>query len=73
MLSNLGDGQLCHMTAICGESSPTNELMTYANEPSLECQFCEKVIDHWVAVWTANATEDEFKEVLEALCHKMAR
>lgn len=37
----------------------------------LQCEFCEKVIKHWIDTWTANTTQDEFKEVLETLCHKM--
>jgi hypothetical protein len=29
------------------------------------------VIKHWIDTWTANTTEEEFKQVLDALCHKM--
>ena len=32
-----------------------------------------QVIQHWVDTWTANTTQDEFKEVLEALCQKLDR
>jgi hypothetical protein len=68
MLSNLGEGQLCQLVGICSEShadAPSTYLTpSVQGNPSLECQFCQKVIDHWVAVWTANTTEDEFKEVL---------
>ena len=32
-----------------------------------------QVIQHWVDTWTANTTQDEFKEVLEALCKKLDR
>ena len=32
-----------------------------------------QVIQHWVDTWTANTTQEEFKEVLEALCQKLDR
>ena len=32
-----------------------------------------QVIQHWVDTWTANTTQDEFKEVLDALCKKLDR
>ena len=32
-----------------------------------------QVIQHWVDTWTANTTQDEFKEVLDALCQKLDR
>ncbi len=50
MLTNLGDGQLCSLVGICSESNmgkPAEYVETavgaYGGEPSLECQFCEKV------------------------------
>ena len=41
------------------------------NGEDVQCEFCEKVIQHWVTVWTANTTEQEFKEVLEGLCRHL--
>ena len=41
------------------------------NGEDIQCEFCEKVIQHWVDTWTANTTEEEFKTVLESLCKKL--
>ncbi len=77
MLTRLGDGELCDLVGICTETnvkvqaSYSVEAVSGVNGASVECEFCEKVIQHWVDVWTANTTENEFKEVLEALCHKL--
>ena len=96
ILTNLGDGQLCDFVGICSETNadiPAHyDVARTPEDPSIECQFCEKVgrwcltkkrgsinqfifvqvVQHWVDVWTSNTTEEEFKEVLDGLCHKLS-
>lgn len=75
MLKSIGDGELCKLVGICTETNQ-NYLAKYTNPNNpkdVQCEFCEKVIQHWVDTWTANTTEAEFKQVLEALCHRMSK
>ena len=48
-----------------------NTFLSNPTDNDIQCEFCEKVIQHWITTWTSNTTEAEFKQVLEALCHKM--
>ena len=85
---------LCDVSGMC----PSNQVSFIQPQADIQCEFCEKVIQHWIGesnywktsfekskkkftkyflhffttdTWTANTTEAEFKQVLEALCHKM--
>ena len=65
------DEGLCDVSGMCPASS-TTEISTFGSTGDVQCEFCEKVIQHWIDTWTANTTQEEFKEVLEALCNKMS-
>ena len=66
------DAGLCDLAGICpSSSSEKTSLSTISNGADIQCEFCEKVIQHWINTWTSNTTEEEFKTILEALCHKM--
>ena len=70
-IAELDEG-VCHLSGMCSESFqnvPT--VYSSANGEDIECEFCQKVIQHWVDTWTANTTEEEFKTVLESLCKKL--
>lgn len=64
------DAGLCDLSGMCPSSVSSLNWNALPNE-DIQCEFCEKVIQHWINTWTANTTEAEFKEVLEALCHKV--
>merc|ERR1712223_1620335 len=73
VLTHLDEG-LCDLSGICPDTSATTGVRVFSpNSVSgdIQCEFCEKVIQHWITTWTSNTTQEEFKEVLEALCHKM--
>ncbi|XP_071537348.1 uncharacterized protein Sap-r isoform X2 [Panulirus ornatus] len=40
------------------------------NEP---CDFCVAIVKHWRDVLTANTTEEEFKQILDGLCHQTGK
>ena len=61
------DEGLCDVSGMC----PSTTQVSTTSTGDLQCEFCEKVVQHWIDTWTANTTQDEFKEVLEALCNKM--
>ena len=66
ILTHLDEG-LCDVSGMC----PSTTQVSTTSTGDLQCEFCEKVVQHWIDTWTANTTQDEFKEVLEALCNKM--
>ena len=68
ILVHLDDG-LCDVSGMCPAQVSTFKKISPASD--VQCEFCEKVIQHWIDTWTSNTTEEEFKEILEALCHKM--
>eukprot|EP00094_Tigriopus_californicus_P010505 TCALIF_10133-PA protein Name:"Similar to PSAP Prosaposin (Bos taurus)" AED:0.01 eAED:0.01 QI:34/1/0.87/1/0.85/0.87/8/809/757 len=68
------DQGVCHLSGMCSETfKNVPARYTSTNPKDIQCEFCEKVIQHWVDTWTANTTQDEFKEVLETICHKLGR
>lgn len=68
VLTSMDDG-LCELLSVCDDDK-ANEIVALSGD-DIQCQFCTKVIKHWIDVWTANVTESEFKQVLETLCHKL--
>ena len=76
----LSHSQLTHLDFLCESSGMCSE--SFKNSPSmisdhrgdsLECEFCEKVIKHWLDQWSSNSTEEEFKEVLDEICKKLGQ
>ncbi|XP_068207263.1 prosaposin [Palaemon carinicauda] len=37
------------------------------------CDFCEAIVQHWRDVLTSNTTEEEFKQILDGLCHQTGK
>ena len=71
VITHLNEG-LCDVSGMCPATS-TSTQVSVSSSGDVQCEFCEKVIQHWIDTWTANTTQDEFKQVLEALCNKMAK
>ena len=44
-----------------------------SNVEDIECEFCTKVVQHWIDQWKANSTQEEFKEVLDSICKKLGQ
>eukprot|EP00096_Caligus_rogercresseyi_P013798 TRINITY_DN63_c0_g1_i2.p1 TRINITY_DN63_c0_g1~~TRINITY_DN63_c0_g1_i2.p1 ORF type:complete len:940 (-),score=214.19 TRINITY_DN63_c0_g1_i2:208-3027(-) len=64
---NLND-EVCDLMGVCSETYQ-NEIVPQTED--IECEFCEKVIQHWKDEWTSKTSIEEFKEVLDALCNKL--
>eukprot|EP00095_Tigriopus_kingsejongensis_P007881 maker-scaffold127_size327531-snap-gene-2.26 protein:Tk07881 transcript:maker-scaffold127_size327531-snap-gene-2.26-mRNA-1 annotation:"saposin isoform 1" len=66
------DSRVCDLSGMCSETFqniPARYSST--NKADIQCEFCEKVVQHWVDTWTANTTQSEFKEVMDAICQKL--
>jgi len=65
------DDSVCDVAGVC---SPV-----YLNVPptqlkqggDIQCEFCEKVIQHWVDVYASNSSLEEFKMILDSICERV--
>jgi len=37
----------------------------------IECEFCTKVVKHWIDVYASDSSLEQFKEILDGLCDKI--
>jgi len=44
---------------------------TASANDDLECEFCSKVVKHWIDVYASNSSLEEFRQVLDGLCEKL--
>jgi len=59
---------LCEIQGIClGDSTAVST--NSVND--LQCEFCEKVVKHWIDVYASDSSLEEFKEVLDGICDKL--
>jgi len=71
VLANVDD-QICEVTPMCSASSKSTPALLSSRD-SLECQFCEKVLQHYIDIWSSNQTEQEFKQVLDQICRTLGQ
>jgi saposin len=73
-LNHINEQELCDLVGLCSETVSQLPALYNSFKPAdVQCEFCEKVIQHWVDTWTANTTEEEFKKFLESICKKLDR
>jgi saposin len=68
MLETLISPESC-TKSVCSD----NDLMSLSakyNE-DVECEFCTKVVKHWIDVYASDSSLDEFKQILDGLCDKI--
>ena len=63
----------CDLSGICSESFNGIPTTLISSGDDLECEFCEKVVQHWIDQWKAKSTQEEFKEVLESICKSLGQ
>merc|ERR1719495_2900589 len=64
---------ICDLSGICSDAFSSTPTTMTGNAGDIECEFCEKVVQHWIDQWKANSTQEEFKEVLESICKKLGQ
>jgi len=65
------NAEICDLSGLCSEAFdnvPATQLQAGAD---IQCEFCEKVVKHWVDVYLSNSSLAEFKTVMEALCDRL--
>jgi len=63
---------MCHKTDVC--SVKTSSLVLKGSpsvSEDIECEFCTKVVKHWVDKYASDASLEEFRHLLDGICEKL--
>jgi len=62
---------VCDLAGVCSEAFDDVPVTQLQSGEDIQCEFCEKVIKHWVDVYASNASLAEFKQLLDGICEKL--
>jgi len=62
---------VCDLAGVCSEAFDDVPATQLQSGEDIQCEFCEKVIKHWVDVYASNASLAEFKQLLDGICEKL--
>ncbi|XP_023348953.1 uncharacterized protein LOC111717707 [Eurytemora carolleeae] len=58
---------LCSQKDVCKQL----DLVNNSVRGEIQCEFCEKVVKHWIDVYASNSSIQEFKQLLDGICDKL--
>jgi len=65
------DDEICDLSGLCSQAFDSVPASPVSAGEDIQCEFCEKVIKHWVDVYANNASLAEFKQLLDGICDKL--
>jgi len=71
MLTEQFDEEICDLSGLCSQSFEKVPATTLQPGEDIQCEFCEKVIQHWIDVYASNSSLQEFKALLDGICEKV--
>ena len=71
MLTEQFDEEICDLSGLCSQSFEKIPATTLQEGEDIQCEFCEKVIQHWIDVYASNSSLQEFKAILDGICEKV--
>jgi len=71
MLTKQFDEEICDLSGLCSQSFEKVPATTLQEGEDIQCEFCEKVIQHWIDVYASNSSLQEFKAILDGICEKV--
>ena len=71
MLTEQFDEEICDLSGLCSQSFEKVPATTLQPGEDIQCEFCEKVIQHWIDVYASNSSLQEFKALLDGICEKI--
>lgn len=71
MLTTQFDEEICDLSGLCSQALEKVPATVLVKQEDLQCEFCEKVIKHWIDVYASNASLAEFKDLLDGICEKL--
>jgi len=57
--------------SLCSNKDIVNMFSETRNGEDIECEFCTKVVKHWIDVYASDSSLEEFKEILDGICDKV--
>merc|ERR1712223_1216565 len=62
---------VCDLAGVCSEAFDDIPATQLQSGEDIQCEFCEKVIKHWIDVYASNSSLAEFKQLLDGICEKL--
>jgi len=71
MLTEQFNEEICDLSGLCSQSFEKVPATVLKEGEDIQCEFCEKVIKHWIDVYASNASLAEFKALMDGICEKL--
>eukprot|EP00092_Neocalanus_flemingeri_P033617 GFUD01036545.1.p1 GENE.GFUD01036545.1~~GFUD01036545.1.p1 ORF type:complete len:893 (-),score=233.50 GFUD01036545.1:245-2923(-) len=71
MLTEQFNEEICDLSGLCSQSFEKVPATIIKEGEDIQCEFCEKVIKHWLDVYASNASLAEFKAMMDGICEKL--
>merc|ERR1712064_112050 len=62
---------VCDLAGVCSEAFDDIPATQLQAGEDIQCEFCEKVIKHWIDVYASNSSLAEFKALLDGICDRL--
>merc|ERR1719412_2761030 len=71
MLTEQFNEEICDLSGLCSQSFEKVPATELKEGEDIQCEFCEKVIKHWIDVYASNSSLAEFKQLMDGICEKL--
>jgi len=71
MVTEQFNEEICDLSGLCSQTFEKVPATVLKQGEDIQCEFCEKVIKHWIDVYASNASLAEFKTMLDGICEKL--
>jgi len=71
MLTEQFNEEICDLSGLCSQSFEKVPATQLKEGEDIQCEFCEKVIKHWIDVYASNSSLAEFKQLMDGICEKL--
>jgi len=71
VLTQQFDEEICDLSGVCSQAFEKVPSTVLAPTEDIQCEFCEKVVKHWLDVYASNSSLAEFKDLLDGICDRL--
>merc|ERR1712121_360034 len=71
VLTQQFDDEICDLSGVCSQAFEKVPATVVGPNADIECEFCEKVIQHWLDIYASNSSLAEFKDLLDGICDRL--
>jgi len=65
------DDEICDLSGLCSQAFEKVPSTVLGPNADIQCEFCEKVVKHWLDVYASNSSLAEFKVLLDGICERL--